>query len=165
MDRLIIFRHAKAEADAPSGDDFDRPLAARGRREAKAVGEELALLGVKPDLALVSPAARTRETWELACEALPEGEVRFAPGLYNAEAGAIRRLAETEGAGRGTVVVVGHNPGLQELALRMMIEGSAPATDLLRVQRKFPPAAIAIFTFDAGGRPVADGLSYPERHG
>ena len=163
MDRLILFRHAKAESEALSGDDYDRALATRGRREAREMGDQLAALGFKPDLVLVSPALRTRETWELAEEALPGAEVRFEPSLYNAEAGAIRRLAEQSGEGRGVVLVVAHNPGLQELALRLMMEGAAPASFLVRVQRKFPPAAVAVFHFDAAGRPVAEGLFYPER--
>jgi phosphohistidine phosphatase len=165
MNRLILFRHAKAERDAPSGDDFDRPLAPRGRREAKAMGEQLAALGVRPDLALISPAARTRETWKLAAEALPGAELRLEPLLYNAEAGAIRRLAEQAGDGRGAVVVVAHNPGLQELAVRLLFEGSSPASYLARAQKHFPPAAVAIFDIDAFGRAVADGLHYPEREG
>jgi phosphohistidine phosphatase len=165
MDRLILFRHAKAESEAESGDDFDRPLAPRGRREARQMGEQLAGLGYRPDLVLVSPAARTRETWEIASEALPETEMRFEPNLYNAEAGAIRRLAEAAGQGRGTVAVVAHNPGLQELAVRFLLEGAAPSSYVARAQRKFPPAAIAVFDFDGGGRPVAEGLLYPEKEG
>jgi phosphohistidine phosphatase len=163
MDRLILFRHAKAEGDSPSGDDFDRPLAPRGRREARAMGEQLCALGYRPDLALVSPALRTRETWEIAEESLTGAEVRFEPSLYNAECGAIRRLAETAGEGRGTVVVVGHNPGLQELAVRLLAEGAAPAAFLARAQRHFPPAAAAVFDIDAAGRAAADGLFYPAR--
>jgi phosphohistidine phosphatase len=163
MDRLILFRHAKAERDAPSGDDFDRALAPRGRREAQAMGAQLAALGVRPDLALVSSAQRTRETWELAAESLPKAEVRLERGLYNAEASAIRRLAEAAGEGVGTVVVVAHNPGLQELALRLMLHGAAPASYLSQVQRNFPPAAIAVFDIDAAGRAIADGLYFPER--
>ena len=93
MDRLILFRHAKAERDSESGDDFDRPLAPRGRSEAKAMGEQLAALGFRPDLVLISPALRTRETWELAAEALPPGvETCLEPRLYNADSTAIRRL-------------------------------------------------------------------------
>jgi phosphohistidine phosphatase len=162
MDRLILLRHAKAESEAPSGDDFDRPLAARGRREAQAVGVQLAALRLKPDIALVSPALRTRETWELVEEATPAAKVRFDPALYNAEAGAIRRLAEKAGA--GTVIVVAHNPGLQELAVRLLRDGAAPAEFLSRAQRHFPPGAVAVFDIDAAGRPVADRLFYPERH-
>lgn len=165
MDRLILFRHAKAQSDAPSGDDFDRRLAPRGHREAKAMGARLAALGCKPDLVLVSPALRTRETWELAAEALGGGEVRFEPALYNAEAGAIGRLAEQAGESRGTVVVVAHNPGLQELAVRLLQDGAAPAGFLARARRHFPPAAAAVFDIDAAGRASADGLYYPEREG
>lgn len=161
MDRLILLRHAKAEGDAPSGDDFDRPLAPRGRRESKAMGERLAAMGVRPDIVLVSPALRTRETWEIVGEVLSAAEVRFEPTLYNAESGVIRRLAEA--AGPGVVLVVAHNPGLQDLAVRLLHEGEAPAAFLARAQRAFPPAAVAIFDVDAAGQAVADGLYYPER--
>jgi phosphohistidine phosphatase len=163
MDRLILFRHAKAEAEAASGDDFDRPLAERGLREARAMGAQMAALGFKPDLVLVSPALRTRETWDNAEPSLPGAEVRLEPALYNADAGAIQALAEAAGAGRGTVVVIAHNPGLQELAVRLMREGSSPASLLARAMRRFPPAALAVFDIDAEGRPSADGLFFPER--
>jgi phosphohistidine phosphatase len=160
MDRLILLRHAKAESEAPSGDDFDRPLAPRGLREARAVGAQLVELGLKPDLALVSPALRTRETWELVEAAVGGAEVCFDPALYNAEAGAIRRIAEKHD---GTVMVVAHNPGLQELAVRLLRDGAAPASFLAQAQRHFPPAAVAVFDIDVAGRPVADRLFYPER--
>ena len=163
MDRLILLRHAKAVSDAPSGDDFDRPLAPRGQREASAVGERLAALGLAPDLALVSPALRTRETWELVEQVVPGAEVRFDPALYNAEAGAIRRLAEKAGKGRGAVIVVAHNPGLQELTVQLLRDGAAPAEFLARAQRHFPPAAVAVFDIGAAGRPAADRLFYPEK--
>jgi len=163
MDRLILFRHAKAESEAASGDDFDRPLAARGRREAKAMGEHLAALGCKVDLALVSPALRTRETWEIAEQALPGAELRLIPALYNADAAVIRGLAETVGEGRGVVVVVGHNPGLQELAVRLLREEGSGGALLTRAQRDFPPAAAAVFDIDAQGRPAAAGVHFPER--
>jgi phosphohistidine phosphatase len=163
MDRLILLRHAKAEGESPSGDDFDRPLAPRGQREARAVGAQLAAQGFEPDLVLVSPAVRTRETWELAELALACADVRFEPALYNAEAGAILRAAEKAGAEARTVVVVAHNPGLQELAVRLMRDGACPADFLSRAQRHFPPAAVAVFDIDAAGRASADQLFYPER--
>jgi phosphohistidine phosphatase len=163
MQRLILLRHAKAESDAPSGDDFDRPLAPRGLREAQAMAERLAALGLRPDLALVSPALRTRQTWEAVQAALPGGEVRFDRSLYNADAAGVRRLAEQAGAGQGTVLVVGHNPGLQELAVHLLAEGQATAAFLSRARRAFPPAAAAVFDIDAAGRASADGLLYPER--
>jgi phosphohistidine phosphatase len=163
MDRLILLRHAKAESEAESGDDFDRSLAPRGRREAQAMAQQLAALGFRPDLALVSPALRTRQTWEAVQAALPGGEVRFDRNLYNADAKGLRRLVEQAGEGQGTVLVVGHNPGLQELAVRLLMEAGGPAPFVARAQRAFPPCAMAVFDVDAEGRLSADGLFYPER--
>ncbi|HEY8618111.1 SixA phosphatase family protein [Phenylobacterium sp.] len=163
MDRLILLRHGKAEPDSASGDDFDRRLAARGVRESAAMGENLADLGMKPDLALVSPAARTRETWAAAQPVFAGAEVRFEKELYLADAGSIRQAAEKAGKACRTVMVVGHNPGLQELAVDLLTEGQAPAALIARAARHFPPAAAAVFLIDANGRPAFDGLFYPER--
>jgi phosphohistidine phosphatase len=163
MDRLILLRHAKAESDAPSGDDFDRALAPRGLREAAAMAGRLAALGLRPDLALVSPAMRTRQTWEAVEATVPGAEVRLDRSLYNADAAALRRMVREAAEGAGTVLVVGHNPGLQELAVRLLVEAGGPAGFLGKAQRAFPPAAAAVFRFDAHGRPSAEELIYPER--
>ena len=83
MDRLILLRHGKAEAHAASGQDFDRPLTERGRRDVALVARRLAEAGQVPDLVLVSPAARARETWEAMARAvfdLRAGGAR--PALY-----------------------------------------------------------------------------------
>jgi phosphohistidine phosphatase len=163
MDRLILFRHGKAEQDSASGDDFDRRLAARGERESAEMGATLADLGFQPDVALVSPAARTRGTWAAAEAAFPKAEVRFDDDLYHAESGAIFRVAQNAGKRCKTVMIVGHNPGIQELTLRLLIEGSAPSTLMSRATRQFPTAAAAVFLFDSAGRPAFDGLFFPER--
>ncbi|MEO8114182.1 MAG: histidine phosphatase family protein [Phenylobacterium sp.] len=163
MDRLILFRHGKAEAESESGDDFDRRLTPRGQRESAAMGEKLAELGLTPDLALVSPAARARETWAAAEPAFPKAAVRFDDDLYHADSGAVRRAAEQAGEAYGTLMVVGHNPGLQELAVRLLAEGGSPASLVARAQRQFPTAAAAVFIFDSNGRPSFDGLFFPER--
>jgi phosphohistidine phosphatase len=163
MDRLILLRHGKAESDSDSGDDFDRRLAPQGVRESAEMGAQLADMGFRPDVALVSPAARARGTWEAACGAFPAAETRFDDDLYHAESGVIRRVAEAAGQACATVMVVGHNPGLQELTLQLLIEGSAPASLVARAQRNFPTAAAAVFLFDANGRPHFDGLFFPER--
>jgi phosphohistidine phosphatase len=163
MDRLILLRHGKAESDSYSGEDFDRRLAPRGVRESAEMGAQLADMGFRPDLALVSPAARTRGTWESACAAFPSAELRLDDQLYHADSGAIRRAAEVAGRNSATVIVVGHNPGLQELTIQLLIEGSAPASLVARAQRHFPTAAAAVFLFDSNGRPHFDGLFFPER--
>jgi len=163
MDRLILLRHGKAESDSASGDDFDRRLAPRGIRESAEMGAQLADMGFRPDVALVSPAARARDTWEAACAAFPTTETRFDDDLYHAESGVIRRAAEAAGRASATVMVVGHNPGLQELTIQLLIEGSAPASLVARAQRNFPTAAASVFLFDSNGRPHFDGLFFPER--
>jgi len=163
MDRLILLRHGKAEADSVSGDDFDRRLAPRGIRESAEMAAQLADMGFKPDVALVSPAARARGTWESAVDAFPGAETRFDDQLYHADSGTIRRVAEAAGASSGTVIVVGHNPGLQELTIQLLMEGAAPSSLIARAQRHFPTAAAAVFLFDGNGRPHFDGLFFPER--
>lgn len=163
MDRLILLRHGKAESDSASGEDFDRRLAPRGVRESTEMGAQLADMGFRPDVTLVSPAARARGTWEAACVAFPGAETRFDDQLYHAESGVIRGAAEAAGEACATVMVVGHNPGLQELTIQLLMEGSAPSSLIARAQRNFPTAAAAVFLFDANGRPHFDGLFFPER--
>ena len=163
MDRLILFRHGKAENDAPSGRDFDRPLTKRGVKESAEIGETLAGLGLAPDLALVSPAARAKETWEAASPAFPGARLELDPELYHADPGEIRRAAVLAGRDARCVCVVGHNPGLQELAVLLLIEGNADRSLVERAQRQFPTAAAAVFLIDSEGRPSYDGLFFPER--
>jgi phosphohistidine phosphatase len=165
MDRLIIFRHGKAERDSVTGVDFDRPLAPRGVRDVAAMARKLADLGLKPDLALVSPAARTKETWDAAAEAFPDAQVRYERDLYNAEAGGVRQVVERAAATPGIVMVVGHNPGLQDLTVMLLKEGGAPRDLVAQAERRFPTSAVAVFLFDARGRPSFDGLMTPERGG
>jgi phosphohistidine phosphatase len=163
MDRLILFRHGKAEAESSSGEDFDRRLAPRGERESAQMGATLADLGLKPDVVLVSTAARTRGTWAAAEHHFLDARVSYDDELYHADSAAVRHAAEKAGRKARTVMVVGHNPGLQELAVRLLQEGNSPASLVHRAQRHFPTAAAAVFLFDAAGRPAYDGLFFPER--
>ena len=163
MDRLILLRHGKANPDSDTGDDFDRRLAARGVVESAEMGARLAEWGFKPDVALVSTAARARETWAAASAAFPDAEIRFDDDLYHADSATIRRAAETAGETCGTVMMVGHNPGMQELTVVLLQEGGAPSGLVARAQRNFPTASAAVFLFDHNGRPHYDGLFFPER--
>src|SRR5579859_6605580 len=163
MDRLILFRHGKAEAESASGEDFDRRLAPRGIEESAQMGAQLADMGFAPDLVLVSTAARARETWAAAEPHFAKARARFDDDLYHADSGRVRREAARAGAGAPTVMVVGHNPGLQELAVQLLTEGSAPPSLIARASRPFPTAAAAVFLFDDDGRPAFDGLFFPER--
>lgn len=163
MDRLILFRHGKAEPESASGEDFDRRLAPRGIRESAEMGAHLADMGFLPDLVLVSPALRTRETWAAIEPHLPKAAARFDDELYHADSGSVRHEVERAGAGVGAVMVVGHNPGLQELTVQLLTEGSAPPSLIARAARHFPTAAVSVFLFDDNGRPHFDGLFFPER--
>jgi phosphohistidine phosphatase len=162
MDRLILLRHGKAEPESASGEDFDRRLAPRGQAESREMAARLAEMGFAPDLALVSTAMRTRETWAEAELHFPKAKARFEDELYHADSGAVRHAAARAAASAGTVMIVGHNPGLQELAVRLLTEGAAPASLISRAARQFPTAAAAVFLFDDNGRPQFDGLFFPQ---
>ncbi len=115
MPRLVVLRHAKSAW--PEGvPDYRRPLADRGRRDAPAVGRWLATNAPDLDLALISPATRTRQTWELvSAELEPVPESRFDEQLYGEGAAAIQLvLADVPESTRG-VLVIGHNPDLEDL--------------------------------------------------
>ena len=163
MHRLILFRHGKAEPESASGDDFDRRLAPSGHQESAETAARLADIGFLPDLVLVSTAARARDTWTAAEPHFPAAAVSFERGLYEADSHAVRQAAARAGSLLGTVMVIGHNPGLQELTVRLLTEGSAPSSLISRTRRQFPTAAAAAFLFDNNGRTAFDGLFVPER--
>jgi phosphohistidine phosphatase len=146
--RLVIMRHAKAEATAPS--DHERALASRGRTDAEAAGRWLGEQGITPDRALVSDAVRTRQTWEQVAGGAGwnEGAVDFSEGLYDAGAdSAFDLLRETDPA-VATLVVVGHNPTMAYVAeLIDDGEGDEDATTGM-VTRGFPTSALAVFTVE-----------------
>ena len=161
MQRLILMRHAEAERSAVSGRDRDRPLATRGRAEAVLIGQALAARGVRPDLALVSPSARTRETWDLVHDALGDVQVRTDETLYNASADALRRMVEAVEDEAGCLLVVAHNPGIHLLAVEYLVESAASPSVLDRMSGGFPTGAAARFAVDPAGRPTVEGFLPP----
>ncbi|HXV00100.1 MAG TPA: histidine phosphatase family protein [Caulobacteraceae bacterium] len=152
MRRLILFRHAKTEARPAGVEDFDRMLVERGRADSVLMGGVIAAAGFAPELAIVSPAARARETWELASPAFPGARCEFRPGLYEATPEEVFAELDEETARAQTVMVVGHNPSLQELAVNLLIESSGSATDIEKLSAGFPTAAAAVFEIDSAGR-------------
>jgi phosphohistidine phosphatase len=155
MKQLLILRHAKSSWDDSSLADFDRPLAPRGLKTAPLMGRELARRGWLPDLALVSPALRTRDTWRLVAQELPKSvPAQFAEELYEAAAGTI--LARVRQARAKSLLVIGHNPGLQQFALRLAGAGSDEAV-FKKIEAKFPTAALARFTLDEDWADLAFG--------
>ncbi|MBZ9761421.1 histidine phosphatase family protein [Mesorhizobium sp. CA8] len=144
--QLLILRHAKSSRDDPKLEDFDRPLAPRGLKTAPLMGRELARRGWLPDLALVSPALRTRDTWRLVAAELPKHvQAEFAEELYEATPAAI--LARVRQVKATSVLVIGHNPGLQHFALQLAGAGSDQGV-FKKIEAKFPTAALARLTLD-----------------
>lgn len=163
MDRLILMRHGKAERRSASGDDYDRALTEQGRADAAAVGRALAGQGLIPALALVSGAQRTVETWEAMRDSFPKARTQTLRSLYNASPMEI--FEALEGAAGGTVMVVGHNPGLHELAVELLSDGGASASEVGKVAAKFPTSTAVAFVVDENGRAAYDGVFYAADHG
>jgi phosphohistidine phosphatase len=164
MRRLILFRHAKTETRSQAGDDFSRRLTDRGRSEAALMGEVLSKAGYRPDLVLVSPAARAVETWDGMDAAFPKARVEKRKRLYDATPGEIAEEADRETTGAETVMVVGHNPGLQELAVNLLIESAGSHHDIEVLSAGFPTSAAAVFVFDEAGRASLEAVYYARDH-
>lgn len=142
MKDILLHRHAKAQPAAPGQEDHARPLTGRGRRDATAMAAWLGAQGWTPDLVLCSTALRTRETVAACIEALTLRRLDFADDLYLAPASALheRLCAIPEPATR--VHLVGHNPGLADLARGFAPE---PAEHDAGLHDKFPTGAVAWF--------------------
>ena len=141
--RLILIRHAKAVEDHPEG-DHARPLSARGRADAQALGTWLTEHAPTPQQVLCSTATRTRETCALLAAKLP---VTFRDKLYLAGVGEI--LGQIQGADDNatTLMLVGHNPGMHGI-LALLTGDYAHDEDAERMVEKFPTAACAILKFE-----------------
>jgi phosphohistidine phosphatase len=142
--RLILLRHAKAVI--PMGLDIDRTLAGPGREAAELMGTYLKDEQLFPDLALVSPAKRTRETWALVRRDLGEVETRDEPLLYNASTEQLLALAQAVDPGIRTLLMVGHNPAFGELARILVGHGDRYA--FARLAKSFPTGGLAVIDFD-----------------
>jgi phosphohistidine phosphatase len=142
--RLMLLRHAKAEKAEGGMRDQDRPLNPRGIRDAATMGAYLLHHGLVPDIALSSPAKRTRQTWEATARELSSRAppARFEAHLYNADAEAILAILRKIEAGVRTVMVIGHNPGLHDFACRLIASGEVEAREALR--EGLPTAGLAV---------------------
>jgi phosphohistidine phosphatase len=151
MRRLLLLRHAKTETDAPSGRDQDRRLDDRGHRDAAEIGAWLGRHPPFPDFVQVSPAVRAKQTWELVREAMkeqaPAPQVEFLPELYGADPAQMLQTIRTASVtDPKRVMVVGHNPGMHELAL--MLAGSGDAAGRQALSDNLPTSGLAILEFD-----------------
>jgi phosphohistidine phosphatase len=156
MRRLILLRHAKAEPRAPGESDFDRALAPRGREDAALIGQALAQHNLAPDYALISPARRTAETWICCKDHFPRIRAELNRELYDAAPEDIRAAIDAVADRCDTLMVVGHNPGLHEVAVELLVEASAANAEIERVAARFPTATAAVYEFDPLGRAALD---------
>jgi phosphohistidine phosphatase len=148
MKTLTVLRHAKSSWDDPVSRDFDRPLNGRGQRAAMVMGRHMRSAGLEFDHVIASPAVRIVETVEQV-ETGYGGAL--APAwdrrIYLASASTLLDLIHELPAGADSVLMIGHNPGLEDLVLMLVPDR---ADDALRdaVEAKFPTAAVAVMTFD-----------------
>lgn len=142
MRELILLRHAHADPAASGRDDMDRPLSSEGLAEAEAAGLWLQAQQLVPDRVLCSPARRTRETLEAVLAVVGKADTQLEPSIYEATPGTLAALADAHREAE-RLLIVGHNPGLEQLAALMH---SGQSGDY----RGMPPGGIAVLRLPLG---------------
>ena len=146
MRRLMLLRHAKSDWSTPGARDRDRPLSARGREAAPKMGAYMARHALVPDLIVASPATRVGETLDHLLPAFNEPPtIRHDDRLYETGADALLDVIKETPKSVHSLLLVGHNPGLAELASLLMASGDVEARQ--RLIEKFPTAALAVIDF------------------
>jgi phosphohistidine phosphatase len=142
MKTLALLRHAKSSWDDPALADFDRPLNRRGVKAAAVIGAEMGRRGLAFDLVLASPACRVVETLEQVERGLGESlEPRFDQRVYGAAVASLLDIVRGVDESVGRLLLVGHNPGLHELAVTLAAPGEPLRESLAR---GYPTAALAL---------------------
>ncbi|MBV9929521.1 MAG: histidine phosphatase family protein [Alphaproteobacteria bacterium] len=154
MKVLTLLRHAKSGWDDPVTRDFDRPLNRRGRRAAATIGREMRRLALGFDTVIASPARRVVETLEEVEQAFGTLAIHYDERLYLAAPETLLEVARATDDGVGRLLLAGHNPGLEELVLRL----SAPGALRAEAEIKYPTATLAEMRFDVPSwRQLRDG--------
>jgi phosphohistidine phosphatase len=151
MRRLMLLRHAKTENNAPSGHDQDRRLDDRGRLDAAEIGGWIGRHPPFPSLVLVSHAVRAQQTWEIAWEAMkelvPAPQVEQMAELYGADVSQLlQTIRNASTSDPKQLMLVGHNPGMHELAVALAGHGDGAARSALA--DNLPTSGLAIFDFE-----------------
>jgi phosphohistidine phosphatase len=158
---LYLLRHAKSSWDAPGLDDHDRPLAPRGVKAARVVASEIGRRRISVDLVLCSSATRARQTLEAVVPDLAEPlDIRIGPELYASGAGDLLGRLRDVDEETLTVLVIGHNPALEELTELLAGDGEPQALERLR--DRFPTGALATLTTGRAWRDLGQGTAYLE---
>jgi phosphohistidine phosphatase len=157
MPRLVLVRHAKSGYPDDT-DDFDRPLALRGFREAPLAGVWLKQHLAGLDRVTVSAALRTLQTWELIDTELAfDGPLTIDPRVYEAAPTTLLEIVREQPDTAETVLLLGHNPGLAQLVMMLSSDGNAES--VRAVEEKFPTSAIAVLSFEGSWRDLAPGTA------
>jgi phosphohistidine phosphatase len=144
---LSLLRHAKSSWDDPTLADHDRPLNDRGNRDAPRMAAFIRDKKLVPDRILCSTAIRTRATLKHLLAALPKKPpVSFEKGLYLAEAPKILATIEAVREATARLMLIGHSPGLHDLAMALV--GKGDRQERFALMAKFPTATLAVITFD-----------------
>ncbi len=147
---LSLLRHAKSSWDNPGLDDFERPLARRGEAAAPRMGAFMKKHGIAPQLILCSSAVRTRQTLDLVLPHLAgTPAVQYEDALYLAAARTLLARVRKISPEVTHAMLVGHDPGMHELAMDLAATGDAEA--LAALARKFPTGGLAVIGFEASG--------------
>ena len=156
MKVLTLLRHAKSGWDDPVMRDFDRPLNPRGRRAAATVGREMRRLGLTFDRVVASPARRVIDTLDEVGQSFGQLAPHYDERLYLASPETLVEVARETDDRIERLLLVGHNPGLEELVLRLSAESALRS----EVALKYPTATLAEMRFDAPSwRQIADGAA------
>jgi phosphohistidine phosphatase len=162
MKTLYLLRHAKSSWDDPAIQDFQRPLADPGRQAAPRIGKYMKKQKLIPNAVLCSGARRAVETWELIAPSFDEPKVQIDDTLYMASPDAMLSWLRRLPADLGAVLMIGHNPGFEELAHRLCSNGKKKAIKQMR--KKFPAGALAVITFETDDwAQVGDGSGFLDR--
>jgi phosphohistidine phosphatase len=146
MRRLLLFRHAKAEGTQPGESDRERALTERGRKDAALIGAYMARHALNPGRVAISPSRRTQETWKYAAGAFrPAPAAQTVERLYDATAHAVLDIIKDTPASAHSLLVIGHNPGMHEVALMLTASGDVDTRERLR--EKLPTSGLAIIDF------------------
>ena len=147
MSRLLLLRHAKAVWASPGETDFDRALKASGVTDSRSIGQQILDADLIPDIVLCSTARRARETWQGVADVLGnmEDRVTYLDELYSSDASGYLDIACAAPAAE-RVMLVGHNPMMEDLAETLSGEGEEAALSILA--SGFPKSGLAIIHFD-----------------
>lgn len=161
MSRLLLLRHGRAAWAEPGGRDFDRPLETSGREESRTVAGLMLAAGVLPDRVLCSTARRARQTWEDVASQMGGDlpDVTFMDQLYSTDAAGYLDLVRECGDAEA-VLVVGHNPMVEDMAFAMAKNGEPEAQSSLA--GGFPTAGLAAIRFDVPLSEIGPGTGYLE---